>query len=214
MDYSSGILSNNRVFGLCYPDTMKTNVVRFITLFLLLGLAIYPDSSAQPESGQKMEFDCNKQPLGAFRQVTGSSLEQYNSTPNGLIFDSKSDRRDDRWPLGQLDEVDPAYKIYLIRNPSFAGKSCGPTMKVLGKLISPTGKLLEFKQAIYDFRSHKLTFTTIERDGIIFDAEIQFFRTPVSVNNMYHEGTLKLKATGKSLGTVSIESPLTSWNSH
>lgn len=196
---------------------MKTHLVRYgYGALFVLSIICSSGTSQTTPTKRDNSYDCEKQPLGLFRQITVSSLEQlsyrYDRT---FVIDDDSYLSKDRWPLDVLDEVDPAYKFDLIRNPSEAGKKrCGRTVEAIGKLISPTGRLFEFKQATYDIRERKLRFTTIERDGITYEAEIQFFPAPILVNKMYQDGTLKLKATGKSLGTVLIESPFTSWNSH
>ena len=159
----------------------------------------------------KEDNNCKQQPLGLFRQITGSTLKLSPKYNNDLVFTKESDVQDNRWTLDPLDEVDPAYKFELIRNPSNSNKEkCGPIVDVVGKLISPTGKLFGFKEATYDIVSRKLNFITVERDGITYEVEAQFYPEYKFVNGTFEKGTVKLKASGDSLGTVLIVFPFTS----
>lgn len=196
-------------------NNMKTNFLRHAMCVLLMGVMITLGGNAQSKSVQTNgSYDCKKQPLGLFRQITGASIELFDGSDIDFVFDKESDIRENRWALAVLDEVDAAYKFYLIRNPLLAGKEkCGATMAVVGKLISPTGKLFDLKQATYDIPSRKLSFTTIERDGITYEAKVQFYAKPVLVGKMYQDGTVNLKASGRTLGIVLLHFPFTSWNS-
>jgi hypothetical protein len=190
---------------------MKIYLARQILRVLLLTLIIYSCGIAQSDSVEKNNYDCEQQPLGLFREITGSTMKLSSEYNNAIFLNKESDLQENRWTPDPLDEVDPAYQFYLIRNPSGpAREKCGATMEVVGKLISPMGKLFDFKQATYDIPSRKLKFTTIERDGITYEGEIQFNAESKFVKGIFEKGVMNLKASGKSLGIVTMEFRFTS----
>ena len=191
---------------------MKLSFLRFGFLILLLTAICSAAAAAQNNSVKTTgDYDCEQQPLGVFRERTNASMELSGVFYDRFHFIKESDKQDKRWALDALDEVDPAYKFYIPRNPSNSGKKCGAVINVIGALVSPTGKLFDFKEATYDIPSRRLKFTTIERDGIKYEVEIEFYDAPKNVNRMYEQGTAKLKASGKTLGIVSKEFQITSW---
>lgn len=183
-------------------------LVRFGFFVLFLSLSICTCGLAQTMQDHSKD-KCKQQPIGLFGQVTGASLKLSAEYNNGIHFMNEADLRENRWTLNALDEVDPTYKFLLLRNDADSIKEkCSDTIVVTGKLASPSGKLFDFKQATYSFTSRKLIFTTVERDGIVYEVEIQFFPEPVHVGGYFQHGFAKLKATGRSLGTVTMEFPI------
>lgn len=194
-------------------NNMKTKFMLFGFCIFLLIIAICSGGIAQSNSVKDID-KCGRQPLGLFRQVTGASWERAAGVEEAFVIDKKSDTKDNRWTLAELDEIDPTYKFFVDQKTSkFTGAKCGDTIEVVGKLIAPTGKLFDFKRAIYDKISLKLKFTTVERDGVTYDVEVQFYDRSVFVDGTYQVGIVKLKASSKTLGTVLMEFPFTSWNS-
>jgi hypothetical protein len=195
---------------------MKTYFNKYGFLLLSLIVTICLNGIAQSNTAQtNNKYSCDSQPLGLFRQITGASIEITEGVNETYEVIEESEIREKRWKPSILDEIDPAYKFYLIRNPVYAGKeNCGATMEVVGKLISPTGKLFDFKEATYDIFSRKLKFTTVERDGLTYKVEATFYAKPMLVKGMYQDGNIKLKAYDKNLGSVLMEFPFSSWNSH
>ncbi|MFN0277497.1 MAG: hypothetical protein ACKVRN_02730 [Pyrinomonadaceae bacterium] len=187
----------------------KLNISIFFLVVIISSEGI---AQSNPIAADKSS-DCPRISLGVFRQMTGSTGELVPEYfDNTLMIDNDSYLSEDRWPLFPLDEVDPAYQFYLTLGPSEIGKKrCGETMEIVGKLITPTGKIFKFRQATYHIFERKLKIITLQRDGISFEVEMQFFAKPLFVKRIFQDGTLKIKATGKFLGTISIESPFSSW---
>lgn len=151
---------------------------------------------------QNVAYTCRTQPIGVFRQVTSASLELSDEFINysALEPNKESDTRERRWTLSPLDEVDPAYQFNVFKSETESKNSkCVDEADVSGMLISPTGKLFDFSRASYDFVSRKLKFTTIERDGIKYEVEAQFYAESIFVKGMFQQGTVKLKCSGKSV---------------
>ncbi|MBX7061532.1 MAG: hypothetical protein K1X52_07720 [Pyrinomonadaceae bacterium] len=156
----------------------------------------------EPASG----YACKGQPLGVFRQITGARYDLSPEYDSAQWPNQESDLREGRWTLDPLDRVDPAYKISLYRDPTFTADSrCTTILKVVGKLISPQGLIFAFDSATYDFSVRKLKFRTIERNGVVFEGEIQFFPKPQFVKGGYESGVGKLKILGRQFGVVTID---------
>src|ERR1043166_169023 len=185
---------------------MKRNYTQRLFLALPLILAIALCSSAQSNSLEG-SYVCGQQPRGLFREITGATLRlsaDYNNNYDlSLLSIKEADRKENRWTLDPLDEVDPAYRFWLDRDPSnWKQEKCGAIVNVVGELISPTGKVFVFKEATYNFSLRRLNFITVERDGIKYEGNINFFAESKFVNGAFERGFAELKASGKSLGTV------------
>ena len=181
------------------------------TLFLLLFAAVSSGAAQSGDVSRDGNVACEKPPLGLFSQAPKALLyptkELYGPKPM-----KRSDLRDGRWTLSPLDEVDPLYKFLFSAGgtPEARGK-CSDVVEISGKLLSPTGKLFALKDATYDRRSRKLLFVTIERDGIKYDAEIEFYPTAgFSIDGFSPEGTVTLKASGRSFGSARLVFPIIS----
>lgn len=190
---------------------MKTQILKYGFHTSLLILVIYSSILAQSNSVKKnVNAECKKQTLGMFRQVTGSSWEATEESIGLRFINDEKAKKENRVPLFEIDEVDPAYKFdVLYKNPESI--KCGETVEIVGRLFSPMGKIFDFKQATYDTFFRKLKFTTVERDNITYEVEVQFYAESVFIKGGFHQGTVKLKATGKILGTVLMEFPITSY---
>lgn len=187
---------------------MKKSIVRFGFFVLFFGLMVATDGFAQSMQ-DNIRYKCGRPPFGTYGQLTSASYD-LSEEFFGLSFTKESDLRENRWTLDALDEVDPTYKFLLLRDDSAsANEKCSDTIVVAGKLVSPIGKLFEFKQATYSFTPRRLIFTTVERDGIVYEGAIQFFPKPVLVSGIFQVGTAKLKASGRALGTVTLEFTIT-----
>lgn len=195
---------------------MKSYFIWFGLLLLSIAFTINPMVSAQSDSRKAGDkYKCNLQPLGQFRQITGASVALSRDYVETYEVIQESDIAENRWKLGALDEVDPAYQIYLVRNPKYSGKeNCDALMDVVGKLIAPTGKVFDLERSTYDVPNRKLKFSTVERDRIKYDGEAQYYGNSKFVKGEeYHIGYTKLKATIKDVGVVLIEFPFTKWSS-
>ena len=195
---------------------MKKQIMVYGFCFLLLVETVFA-CNINPSNSVKVNINtqCKKQVLGLFRQVTIAFWkETEKSSGIEFIIDDKA-KKENRVPLFEIDEVDPAYKFDAIyKKPESIEEKCGNTVEVVGKLFTPLGKIFDFEQATYDTLSRKLKFTTVEREGIKYEVEVQFYAESIFVKGGFHEGTVKLKASGKTLGTVLMEFPISSWNSH
>ena len=185
--------------------------MRIVFQVLVISLLVVNIGLAQ-SAAPRLTHLCEGQPAGTFGQVTNVTyklLPEYEE----IFFNKDSDLRDKRWTLDPLDEVNPTYKFLLEKTEIPRDKKCDVPFAVSGELVAPTGKLFDFKLATYSIVSRKLMFTTIERDGIIYEGDIQFFPAPVEVGDRYKEGIwfqygiAKLKAHGKKFGIATIEFP-------
>lgn len=194
---------------------MNFDLLKPVFHILLVSLTSCLSSIAQSNSViTDNNYDCANRPLGLFRQVTGASWRQADMVDETIVVNKESDTKENRWTLVEIDEVDPAYKFYLTRRSTISDKAkCGPRIDVAGKMISPTGKVFDLVQATYDIPERKLKFCTVDREGVGYKGEIQFLPPAVFANRRFRAGTVKLKASGKTLGIVSLEFPITSWNS-
>jgi hypothetical protein len=195
---------------------MRKQIIPSKFHILLLVVAVFSCIIAQSDSVKGNVNDkCKKQVLGMFRQVTGASWEKAEGSDGIIFFNDEKAKKENRWTLDEFDEVNPAYRFdALYKNPESLEEKCGGKVEIIGKLFAPTGKIFDFKEATYDTASGKVKFTTVERDGITYEVEVQFYAESVFVKGGFHDGTAKLKASGKNLGTVLMEFPITLWNSH
>lgn len=175
-----------------------------VLMFLCFGTVVVAQSDSK--------YGCDQQPLGLFRQSTSSTLELSQDYYKNATAKLEPSPKNDRLELDPLDEVDPAYKFYLIRVPNGPVALCGAVMAVTGKFISPTGKVFDLVRATYDIPARRLRFSTVEKEGIKYEAEAEFFAKPEYEKGRFKKGRLKLRASGKGLGVVLIEFSFTSWN--
>ncbi len=186
---------------------MKLRYIKLGIQILVLGVSLVTIFNAQGKSDttKKDAMDkCRELPLGLYGQITNAQIDLAKGYYDPKIM-KEADLKENRWTLDPLDEVDPTYRFLLLRSEAALERKCGDTIAVVGKLASPVGKLFEFREASYNFASRKLRFTTVEREGLVYEAEMQFYPAPVRVGGHYEEGTVKLTATGKELGTVKME---------
>lgn len=189
---------------------MKVLFTKLKLFVLLSSLTIGAGFSQNSPMKRTLNDNCGQQPRGLFSQVTGASMNLSAEFYAPRLM-QHSNLRDDHWTLSPLDEVDPAYKFLLLaKDAKGADTKCGDATAITGKLISPMGKVFVFKHAVYDFPSRKLKFTTFEKDGLIYEVDIQFYPKALLIKGIYHEGIVILRASGKALGTVTLEFPFTS----
>lgn len=172
--------------------------------FILLSFIV---STVAQKSDVKVHQPCDQYPLGVYRQITGAKLKlspYFNNNPS--LFTSDADFKAGRWTLNPLDEVDPAYRIVLVRNTDVAEQETSQTdCHPIGKLVSPTGKLFAFKNAEFNAALRELKFMTIERDGLTYVGKLIFYPQSRPVSGTYEVGTASVTASGKTLGTVEID---------
>lgn len=153
---------------------------------------------------------CGHEPVGYFRQVTGASVDASPEFYNTFWRNKESDLKDDRWTLNPIEEVDPAYKFLILRPADESADGKCHNVPYTGKLISPTGKVFDFKQATYDYASGTLRIATVERDDVRYEAELRFYAGSIQVGREFHAGNVRLRVLGKIIGKVSWKFPFAS----
>jgi hypothetical protein len=194
---------------------MKKNT--WLRTYLWIGCFLVITTSAifaQTSENTHIKRECLS-PLGMFRQVTGSIWSPPKGFRETFVIDEKAYLDADHWPLSELDEVDPSFKLYLMRTPSrLSSAECRQPIEVFGKLISPTGNVYNFRSATYDTSLRILKFSTIEKKGVTYNGEFEFYVSAKDVNGISESGTAKLSASSTSFGIVVKKFGFVSWNSH
>ncbi len=187
----------------------KNLLLKVLTLFSALPLAY---NCVGQTSSESRGNECPAPPHGVFRQLTNSTLKLSTEYYDSLAPIRISKSHSDRWDLDVLGEVDPAYQFQLIANDNDSSrKRCEDIVDMKGMLISPTGKLFDFHRATFDHSSGRFTLTTVERDGIVYEGDIQFYSSPRPIEGGFVSGDVSLRASGKALGKVLMKFPIISF---
>lgn len=147
--------------------------------------------------------------LGEYWQVTQAihQVPQETSDLAGWRIGEPTGDLDKWYKPNDLGMADPRYALVIL-SVKRANQMPLSQVEVSGRLIMPSGKVFAFEKGIYSIDSRVLKFTTVWRDGVIFDGKAQFFGWQSSADESYRKGRLSLLASSQAGSSISVEFPI------